>query len=460
MADIAKTIKAGERVTVRGPKDADGSFTSLPLVVLKAGDRAIISMAGTTTVPDPHLSIKQQFDRENAHLKGLRDACASAHPDALAPMNSIVAELSAIRTACEGDAQASQGPVAPTGSVDSAFVVEAAHLVELKTHCVDHHHAIPDLGQRFDDLLVDLEAVRVLCLGHTEPTPTPTPTPTPAPGAGWINPTAQTVEVEAQSWWNGPIGEGPDLVPFPFRHVHARVVLPMGRAVSGGVYRVPFRFEKHGNTGVLELLKWQDDTGDGPRTVIKKPERVITEDVYHDFLDIPAGNETPGWRLWRFYAVFRHPNGNRHVARPRFAVFIGSGGISGAIPYAEGPTGWYDERESGGPDWGYTGWDLDRNAWSPYVKKSGIWKIAVKPNFNNKDGNAGLNPKSWSAHLDPAFHGGNAGKVIATGSGLTGKTLEIDTATLAAGEHRLVLRLVQEFNGRHHEGVGVYPFLV
>lgn len=467
MADINKTLKAGERLTIKGPKDADGSYTSIPAVTLKAGDRAVVSTAGTaptptpTPTPTPHVAIKEQFDRENAHLRGLSAACAPDHPDAVAGFTALITTIKSLRTLCEGDSQADQAPVAPSGSVDAAFTIEAAHLTELKIHCVDHHHETPDLASLFDDALDDLEALRVMCLDHGHPEPTPTPTPTPTPSAAWINLTAKTVEVEAQSWWNGPIGGGhPDLVPFPFRHVHARVVIPMGRAVSG-THRVAFRFEKHGNTGVLELLKWQDDVGDGPRTVIKKPERVITEDVYHDFLDIPTGNEKPGWRLWRFYAVFRHPNGNRHVARPRFAVFIGKdGSVSGAIPYAEGPTGWYDERGSGGPDWGYAGFDVDRTAWNPFTPKTGVWSVPVRPFFSNKAGIAGLNPKEWYAHIDPSFHAGKAGIELGRVAGLTAKTLSINTGTLTKGEHRLVLRLVQEFNGRHHEGVGVYPFIV
>ncbi len=52
MADIARTLKPGERITVRAPSPT-GKYTSLPLVEVKAGDRAIVSQAGTTPTPTP-----------------------------------------------------------------------------------------------------------------------------------------------------------------------------------------------------------------------------------------------------------------------------------------------------------------------------------------------------------------------------------------------------------------------
>ncbi len=47
MADINKSLKPGERITTR-VKSPTGTYTSLPLVELKSGDRVIISPAGTT----------------------------------------------------------------------------------------------------------------------------------------------------------------------------------------------------------------------------------------------------------------------------------------------------------------------------------------------------------------------------------------------------------------------------
>ncbi len=50
MADIARTLKPGERITVRAPSPT-GTYKSLPLVEVAAGDRAIVSQAAATPTP-------------------------------------------------------------------------------------------------------------------------------------------------------------------------------------------------------------------------------------------------------------------------------------------------------------------------------------------------------------------------------------------------------------------------
>ncbi len=52
MADITRTLKPGERMTVR-VKSPTGTYKSLPLVEVKPGDRVIVSQAGTTPTPTP-----------------------------------------------------------------------------------------------------------------------------------------------------------------------------------------------------------------------------------------------------------------------------------------------------------------------------------------------------------------------------------------------------------------------
>src|SRR3712207_1569722 len=64
--------------------------------------------------------------------------------------------------------------------------------------------------------------------------------------------------LEAQSWWNGPVGGGqPDSVAFPFRHIHFSVGIPT-TSVSG-IVRVPYKAFTHGQIGFLKQVKWQDD---------------------------------------------------------------------------------------------------------------------------------------------------------------------------------------------------------
>lgn len=52
MTDTAKVLKPGQRVTVRATNPA-GTYTSLPLVEIKAGDRLIISVDSPTPPPPP-----------------------------------------------------------------------------------------------------------------------------------------------------------------------------------------------------------------------------------------------------------------------------------------------------------------------------------------------------------------------------------------------------------------------
>ncbi len=52
MADIARTLKPGERMTVR-VKSPTGKYISMPLVEVAAGDRIIVSQAGTTPTSPP-----------------------------------------------------------------------------------------------------------------------------------------------------------------------------------------------------------------------------------------------------------------------------------------------------------------------------------------------------------------------------------------------------------------------
>lgn len=52
MTDITRTLKPGERMTVR-VNSPTGKYASLPLVEVKAGDRLIVSQADTTPTPEP-----------------------------------------------------------------------------------------------------------------------------------------------------------------------------------------------------------------------------------------------------------------------------------------------------------------------------------------------------------------------------------------------------------------------
>ncbi len=52
MTDIAKTLKPGQRITVRAVSPT-GKYTSLPLVEVKSGDRIIFTLENTSPTPEP-----------------------------------------------------------------------------------------------------------------------------------------------------------------------------------------------------------------------------------------------------------------------------------------------------------------------------------------------------------------------------------------------------------------------
>jgi hypothetical protein len=264
--------------------------------------------------------------------------------------------------------------------------------------------------------------------------------------------------LEAQSWWNGPVGGGePASVPFPFRHVHFAVEIPYETAVSG-IVSVPYRAATHSQIGTLKQVKWQDDKGGSDQTIVHRPNVVIgPDDVLTGTFQIDTRKElNSGWRLWRFYAVWEHDNGNQQVARPIYPVLVNNGKpLKNASSSQLKPTGWYKES---GTDWGYVQAAITRSSYQPFVAKAGVWRPELKFSLNDKGGSPPVT--GWSVHVDPDFHNGDSGWIVMTGSGPGTFRVPIDITRLAPGSHRLVARTIQTSGAKRHEGVGVYPFEV
>lgn len=258
-----------------------------------------------------------------------------------------------------------------------------------------------------------------------------------------------TYRLEAQSWWNGPVGGGePDKVAFPFRHIHFAVSLPLRQTVSG-IVEVPWTAFDHGNVGTLTQVKWQDDQGGSAQTIVQKVN--FTGEAISGVFRIDTRNERDGLRLWRFYAYWQHPNGNLQVARPIYSVDVENGKDDVNKTATLRPTGWYKETTL---DWGYVQASMPLNQY-PLGPITSVWKPTVKCAVN---GNVPIS--KGSVHLDPDFHNGDIGDVLAIRAGAGTMTPVINPDELAAGEHRLVVRCEQDRDGKHHEGVGVYPFTV
>jgi hypothetical protein len=268
--------------------------------------------------------------------------------------------------------------------------------------------------------------------------------------------------MEAQNWWDGPVGGlEPDIVGFPFRHIHFAVQVPIFDTVSGTV-DVPFRAFTHGNVGILTRVKWQDDQGRAEQTIVLTPHVAIGPDqVYEGVFHIDTTKELDGIRLWRFYAVWTHLNGNVQVARPIYSVNVSNGNPVKNMPDTIRPTGWYKELGAlgglGALDWGYTQVAMDKREF-PRGPLTSVWTPTLNCAVNSKGGSPPIS--RFSIHLDPDFHNGDQGTVLAQRVGAGTLTVSIDPAQLAPGPHRLVGRCEQDADGKHNEGVGVFPFEV
>jgi hypothetical protein len=222
-------------------------------------------------------------------------------------------------------------------------------------------------------------------------------------------------------------------VPFPFRHVHLAVTVPWtdeDHPVSGLV-RVPYRVFSHGNVGRLQLVKWQDDRGGDLQTLIDRPLSLIgPDDEFQGVLEIDCSDlANSGWRLFRFYAVWEHLNGNRQVARPICPVFVANGKPrSDEASTWWRPTAWYQEDSL---DWGYAIAAIDRDSYRPLTAKQGIWRPVISLGVNEKGDSPPVT--GYSVHLDPDFHAGDEGRVIEEGRGSGEQTLGIDTSRLTRG---------------------------
>jgi hypothetical protein len=119
--------------------------------------------------------------------------------------------------------------------------------------------------------------------------------------------------------------------------------------------------------------------------------------------------------------------------------------------------GWYE-------GFGYTNatyGDFYCSAAPPTV--SGLWQ----PKASMAPGSGGVRVTSYSAHVDPDFHAGSAGWVVARGRGSFEGRLSIDTTHLTNGPHKLVLVANARKLSRHDgiangtsSGVQVVPFVV
>lgn len=258
---------------------------------------------------------------------------------------------------------------------------------------------------------------------------------------------------ESQDWWS-PIAGLPDTGVQG--HLHMNVCIPTG--TISGIVEIPVVVTAHDNLAHLNLLKFQDDHGDGQQ-VIRMDFDLANDAPFAYTFRIDTAKLQNGWRQMRFYAQAQHANGNLQVARPVLPMQVagsprGTSNAKGASQYR--PTTWYKEAN---PllDWGYLVTAIDRVDLPVGTPVPATWCPTIQIARNDK----GSSPPvaTWRIVLDPAFHAGNPGIAVKSGSGPFKGDVCAPIAGLAAGDHRLVV-VVDQFKGdRHHSGVGAFPFV-
>lgn len=310
------------------------------------------------------------------------------------------------------------------------------------------------------------DAVTGVLPGPPAATPVPQPAPTAPPPAagmpgmgehgasldcsGYAEP---RVWIESQDWWS-PIPELGGM-----GHMHMGMCFPAGQTVSGVV---PFdvRVVLHHNAGTLTRIKMQDDNS--TEHVVLRPNRAIGDGVYWYTLSIDTRNMPDGLRLFRFYADLEHPNGNTQTARPILPLRVENGKADNDWSNRDHElraTAWYKEA-SPQLDWGYVGAVIENYSPGPFV---GAATFDAKCFVNGEGGGEAQGAPqlaSWSVHVDPDFHAGSEGLVVARGNGQLNTTLSVPTAGLSHGWHRLVVRCNQLLGDREHSAVGVFSILV
>ena len=299
---------------------------------------------------------------------------------------------------------------------------------------------------------------------HSQPpaaTPPPAPHPMPPmPGMGEHGGSLDCsgypeprVWVESQDWWS-PIPELGGM-----GHMHMGMCFPVGQTVAGPV-AFDLRVVLHHNAGTLTRIKMQDDQS--TEHLVLRPNRAVGDGVYWFNVSIDTRNMPDGLRLFRFYADLEHPNGNRQTARPIFPLRVENGGADNNWSDRQHElraTAWYREANPD-LDWGYVGAVIENYNPGPYL---GTAAFEARCFVNGENGDAAASSpalSSWSVHVDPDFHAGNPGILIAQGSGQLKQSIAFQTGGLSHGWHRLVVRCNQVLGDREHAAVGVFSILV
>jgi hypothetical protein len=290
------------------------------------------------------------------------------------------------------------------------------------------------------------------------------------------------VFLESQAWWIPP--SEPNTVDNA-GHVHVGACFPLNQKVAGKI-NFKLRVVMHDNPGFLNRYsvavagygktEVTFDSKKGPKCA------EVTCTWWFDLeYDTVAQGVPDGVREFRIHAQTRQPNGNTMFPSTGWNAVVNNSGTTTADSTSktvEG-RGWYGSFSTTIGDFGYQNAALK----TPYPLEpvKGLWT----PTLNFGPGSGGQPSASFSAHIDPNFHMGNPGQIIASWD----KTLNnlssnckaytyndrlrydckvpIDTTKLSNGLHRLVLKTDSKIqstslidNNALHSGLMVMPFTV
>jgi hypothetical protein len=266
------------------------------------------------------------------------------------------------------------------------------------------------------------------------------------------------VFLESQGWWGERRTDGTVPKRGAAEHIHVGMCFPLQQTVSGTkTLRVRVMAHNLPVGSVIEQTSLHDpDGGSIPditwnRTILASDNRTVelwgTVQVNTAF--IPNG-----LREFRNLTSVRRPDNAEIHASSGWCWTIANGtgtpvasGTCATTPKHTMARGWYDCFEykiAEVRNWDYPYGGIARN--TSYTLQIGAREGAGIHNLIT----------SWEVRLNPDFHNGNNGSLIASGtSPANGQSVTINGSLLTAGVHRLVV--IASSNDRCTSGMGITP---